>query len=163
MARPEINQCENEYTYNDNGDIIHCRRRDGTESWFDGHGRTIRKKDHHGNESWYEYDDRGNVIHEKHSSAFRAIETWWEYDANGNVIHWWDSGGYEAWREHYENGNPRHYKDSNGYEEWYDSNGKHISKEQYDKLYGSRVFNPCDGKVIEVDGKKYKLVPIDEE
>ena len=54
-----------------------------------------------------------------------------EYDSNENLIH---------------------RKSSDGYEYWYDSNGKKITKKQFDKLNSS-----CDGKIIEVDEKKYQL------
>ena len=50
--------------------------------------------------------------------------------------------------------NEIHFKDSDGFEIWceYDSNGNRITKKQFDKLNSS-----CDGKIVEVDGRKYQL------
>jgi len=148
MARTEINRYGDELAYDDNGNLIHAKcsdgheewfdsdgnlihikRSDGTEQWWEGH-RTIRKKDYHGVETWYEYDDRGKVIYEKHSSAFGVFETWMERDSNGNLIHWWDSAGREVWYEHYENGNLRHYKNSYGHEAWYDPQGRFMPQKE---------------------------------
>ena len=53
-------------------------------------------------ERWYEYDDKGNMIHSKDSNRF---EGWYEYDDNGNCIHSKNSIGYEIWNEYNENGN----------------------------------------------------------
>ena len=55
----------------------------------------------------------------------------YEYDSNGEVIH---------------------FKTSTGFEYWYDSNGNKITKKEFDELKSG-----CDGKIIEVDGKKYRL------
>jgi YD repeat-containing protein len=80
-------------------------------------------------------------------------ESW--YDSNGNMVHSKDSDGYESWREYDSNGNMIHYKDSNGYECWFDSNGKEISKKEFDRIHGS-----CDGKVVTIEGKSYQLKEI---
>ena len=37
-------------------------------------------------------------------------------------------------------------------EYWYDSNGKQITKQEFDELKSG-----CDGKVVEIDGRKYQL------
>jgi len=131
----------NECTYDAHGNLIYYKRPDGFEAWgeYDAHGRLYHYKLLDGHEAWEKYDAKGNRTHYKNS---RGYELWEEYDEKGNHIHWWDSYGYER---------------------WYDSNGKHISKKEYDKLFGSRISNSCDGKIIEVEGKKYKLTLISEE
>ena len=78
--------------------------------------------------------------------------TLYEYDSNGKVIHFKTSTGFESWREYDGNGKVIHFKNSNGYETWYDSNGNKITKKEFDELKSS-----CDGKIIEIDGKKYRL------
>ena len=90
------------------------------------------------NGNLYEYDSKGNLIHLKDSSG---VESWREFDSNGNLIHFKDSDGYERWAEHDSNGKLNHFKNSDGYETWCDSNGKNITKKQFDKLKSS-----CDGK-----------------
>ena len=104
------------------------------------------------NGNLYEYDSNGNEIHYKNSNGY---EWWSEYDINGKLIHFKNSTGCEEWYEYDSNGNEIHFKDSDGYERWYDSKGNSITKEQFDKLQAS-----CDGKIIEVDGKKYRLTLI---
>ena len=75
-----------------------------------------------------------------------------EYDSNGKEIHYKHSNGYEWWAEYDSNGKEIHYKSSNGVETWRDSNGNEITKKQFDKLKSG-----CDGKVVEIDGRKYQL------
>ena len=120
----------NLYEYNSNGKITHSKNSDGYECWS-------------------EYDSDGKEIHYKHSSGF---EIWREYDSNGNKTHSKTSNGFESWHEYDSNGNLIHSGDSDGYETWYDSNGKEITKKEFDKLNSS-----CDGKVVEIDGRKYQL------
>ena len=76
----------------------------------------------------------------------------YEYDSNGNEIHYKNSNGYEYWYDYDSKGNLIHYKNSNRCETWYDSNGNKITKKEFDELKSG-----CDGKIIEVDGKKYRL------
>ena len=97
----------------------------------------------------YEYNSNGKITHSKDSDG---CEEWNEYDSNGKVIHYKKSNGFESWHEYDSNGKEIHFKDSNGYEYWYDSKGNRITKKQFDKLNQS-----CDGKVVEIDGKKYQL------
>lgn len=63
-------------------------------------------------------------------------------DANGNKTYFETSRGYLCKREYDSKGNATYYEDSSGYKEctpWSQS---------------------CAGKVIEVDGKKYKLMEL---
>ena len=125
---------------------------DGNLHEYDSNENLIHRKSSDGYEWWSEYDSNGKEIHLKDSNGY---EIWREYDSDGNEIHFKDSDGYESWREYDSHGDLTHYKNSNGEEKWYDSHGNSITKEQFDKLQAS-----CDGKIIEVDGKKYRLTLI---
>ena len=81
-------------------------------------------------------------------------------DKNGKVIYWEDSKGDWDKSEYDSNGNEIYHEDSSGY--WwkyeYDSNGNQI---YFENSHGKIVDNrskSCEGKVVEIDGKKYKLV-----
>jgi len=89
-----------------------------------------------GYEVWYEYDEKGNMIHLKYSSGYEeryddkgneihckdssGYEIWQEYDEKGNMIHCKNSDGLEIWYEYDEKGNMIHWKDSDEFEAWYD-------------------------------------------
>jgi uncharacterized protein RhaS with RHS repeats len=81
----------------------------------------------------------GNVTYHENSNGI-----WWkyEYDANGNQIYCKDSSGYWSRSEYDANGNQTYYENIDGYIE-----GKPRSRS-------------CDSKIIEVDGKKYKLTAL---
>jgi YD repeat-containing protein len=66
----------------------------------------------------------------------------YEYDANGNRTYFEDSIGYWSRCEYDAKGNQTYYEDSKGYKE------------------GTPRSQSCAGKVIEVDGKKYKLMEL---
>jgi len=82
------------------------------------------------------YNDRGIPVYVKFQNGF---EVWREFDDNGNLIHAKNSRGYESWSEYDENGNKIHWWCSDGREFWYDSDGKMITKEQYDKIHGAII------------------------
>ena len=102
-------------------------------------------------------------------------------DMNDNLIYLEDSGGGWAKREYDSQGNTTHYENSNGFwekQEW-DSQGNRIylensngcwSKYEYDSK-GKEIYfedslgeirdnrpKPCENKVVEIEGVKYKLV-----
>ena len=93
-----------------------------------------------GNGNWYryEYNEDGNLTYCERSNGF-----WYryEYDENGNQTYCENSEGYWYRREYDKDGNETYCERSNG--------TKRGTKR------GS-----CDGKVIEVDGKKYKLTEL---
>jgi YD repeat-containing protein len=63
-----------------------------------------------GYEVWYDYNDRGNIIHQK---DFTGYEVWYDYDDKGNYIHRKESGGYEGWRDNngsWVNKKPKNWK-----------------------------------------------------
>ena len=80
-------------------------------------------------------------------------------DKNGNQIYFESSTGFWYKNEYDSNGNIIYSEDSNGH--WsknkYDSNGNEI---YFENSYGVIIDNRlkgCEGKVVEIDGKKYKL------
>ena len=83
-------------------------------------------------------------------------------DKNGNKIYWEDSNEYWSKWEFDSNGNKIYYEDSDGY--WskreYDSNGDCIYYENYNGLIEDNRPKGCEGKVVEIDGKKYKLTEL---
>ena len=85
-----------------------------------------------------EYDKDGNQTYSENSDG-----SWHrcEYDKKGNRTYSENSNGYWYRCEYDKNGHETYYEDSSGY--------KRGTKR------GS-----CDGKVIEVDGKKYKLMEL---
>jgi hypothetical protein len=102
-------------------------------------------------------------------------------NANGNRTYYEDSAGYWGKREYDTNGNPTYYENSTGYwnkckydannnSTYFESNNGYWWKYEYDadgnETYyensngckeGTPRSQSCTGKVIEVDGKKYKL------
>ena len=65
------------------------------------------------------------------------------YDTNGNEIYYENSKGHWVKREYDVNGNRIYYEDSNG------------------TIIDNRPKESCDGKVVEIDGKKYQLKELD--
>jgi hypothetical protein len=86
-----------------------------------------------------------------------------EYDKNGNEIYYEACDGYWYKSEYDSNGNQVYYESSYGYwhKKEYDSKGKEI---YYENSYGTiddkRPKATCNDKVVEMDGKKYKLTEL---
>ena len=89
--------------------------------------------------SKYECDSKGNEAYSENSDGY-----WWkrEYDSKGNMTYYGDSDGYWWKRECDANGNETYCEYSDGFKE------------------GTPQSQSCAGKVIEVDGKKYKLMEL---
>jgi YD repeat-containing protein len=110
----------------------------------------IKIKDANGNETYYEgrkgywqrceCDAKDNVTYHEDSDGY-----WYkrEYDANGNVTYFEDSDGFWYRREYDANDNMTYYEDSYGVKQGHPKSSK-----------------TCEGKVIEVDGIKYKLTAL---
>ena len=84
-------------------------------------------------------------------------------DKNGNLIYHETSSGYWEKREYNSNGNLIYYENSVGYWEKheYDSNGNEIYWEDSDgDIVDNRPKPSCEGKIVEIDGKKYKLTEV---
>ena len=83
-------------------------------------------------------------------------------DKNGNQTYYENSDGSWYRYEYDENGKETYYETSKGYWERfeYDKNGKETYCENSDGYKEGTKRGSCDGKVIEVDGKKYKLTEL---
>jgi len=81
-------------------------------------------------------------------------------DKNGNNIYFEDSDGFWAKREYDSQGNQTYWENSDGY--WakreYNSQGNQIYYENSDGDIIDNRPKPCENKVVEIDGVKYKLV-----
>ena len=86
--------------------------------------------------SLFLYDSNGKEIYWEHSDGYWIK---YDYDSNGNKIYREDSNRYWSKREYDANGNEIYYENSDGY------------------IEDKRPKGSCNGKVIEIEGKKYKL------
>jgi len=105
-------------------------------------------------------DANGNETYHENSNGFWSKR---EYDSNGNITYYENSNGFWSKREYDSNGNETYYEDSNGFwwKKEYDSNGNITYLENSKGYkYGTPRSQSCAGKVIEVDGKKYKLMEL---
>jgi hypothetical protein len=104
-------------------------------------------------------DENGNVIYYEDSDGWGYKR---EYDSNGNNIYYENCNGYWEKYEYNSNGNEIYCEDRNGwwYKREYDSNGKEIYYENSDGYIIDKRPKGCEGKVVEIDGKKYKLTEV---
>ena len=110
----------------------------------------IKIKDANGNETYfensngfwhrYEYDSGGNETYYENSSGFRSK---YYYDSEGNETYYENSDDF--WH--------RYERDANGTETYYE-NSKGV------KEGTPKSSKTCEGKVVEVDGIKYKLTAL---
>ena len=110
----------------------------------------IEINDAKGNETYYEgsdgfwcrceYDSKGNETYYEGSDGFWGKR---EYNSKGNETYFEDSTGFWCKREHDSKGNVTFYENSKGVKEGTPKSAK-----------------TCEGKVIEVDGIKYKLTAL---
>lgn len=86
------------------------------------------------------YDSNGKEIYREDSIGF-----WFkrEYDSNDNEIYHETSKGYWSKYEYDSNGNEIYFEDSNG------------------NIEDNRPKPSWEGKVVEIDGKKYQLKELD--
>ena len=87
----------------------------------------------------YLYNSNGNEIYFENSKGY-----WYKYefDSNGNKIYYENSDEYWFKRELDVNSNEIYFEDSDGY------------------IIDNRPKGSCNGKVVEIEGKKYKLTEI---
>jgi hypothetical protein len=83
-------------------------------------------------------------------------------DEKGSETYYEHSDGYWERREYDEDGNQTYHENSDGY--WYlyeyDEDGNRTySEHSYGTKQGTKR-SSCSGKVIEIDGKKYKLIEL---
>ncbi len=106
-------------------------------------------------------DSEGNQTYFENSNGY-----WWkhEYDADNNETYYETKKGYWFKKEYDAKGNETYYEDSKGY--WrkreYDAKGNETYFEDSKALavLDSKGSQSYAGKVIEVDGKKYKLMEL---
>ena len=83
-------------------------------------------------------------------------------DEKGNRTYYEGSDGFWYRREYDDNGQLTYYEDSNG--DWYRREyDESCNETYYEDSYGLKKGTKrgsCSGKVIEVDGKKYKLMEL---
>jgi hypothetical protein len=106
-------------------------------------------------------DANGNRTYREDSDGF-----WYrcEYDANGNETYYEDSEGFWARYERDDNGNMTYYEDSTDYWARYERDASG-NETYYENSLGVKRGTPksaktCEGKVVEVDGIKYKLTAL---
>jgi hypothetical protein len=96
----------------------------------------LLKHDFKSKGSLFLYNDNGNIIYFEDSKGFWSKR---EYDTNGNEIYYETSNVY-WWKQEFDsNGNRIYYEDSTGY------------------IEDNRPKGSCNGKVVEIDGKRYQL------
>ena len=87
------------------------------------------------------------------------------YDSNGNITYFETSNGYWDKREYDDNGNEIYYENSYGYwdKKEFDTNGNITYFENSnDVIVDNRPKKEtCNGKVVEIDGKRYQLKELD--
>ena len=85
-------------------------------------------------------------------------------DANGKNTYYENCEDFWYKYERDANGNPTYYEDSDGcwYRREYDANGKATYYKDSDGIQRGtpRSAKTCEGKVVEVDGIKYKLTAL---
>jgi len=102
-------------------------------------------------------DKNGKQIYWEDSTGYWEKR---EFDSNGNKIYWEDSNGFWAKSEYDSNSNEIYFENSDGF--WtkreFDSNGNEIYYENSNgTVIDNRPKQSCEGKVVEIDGKKYQL------
>jgi uncharacterized protein YrzB (UPF0473 family) len=104
-------------------------------------------------------DENGNETYFEESNGYWSR---CEYDKNGNQTYSEYSNGYWYRLKYDENGNETYYENSNDF--WsrceYDKKGNRTYYENSDGTKRGTKRSSCSGKVIEVDGKKYKLTEL---
>ena len=95
----------------------------------------------------------------------------WDFEVNGKLeiknkngkpIYYEDSSGYWAKREYDSEGNQIYFENSGGFWEKteYDSEGCLIYLQNSSGIIKDKRPKPCENKVVEIDGIKYKLTKL---
>ena len=106
-----------------------------------------------------EYDKDVNSTYFENSDGFWAR---YEYDENGKETYCEDNNGFWERREYDKDGNSTYYETNDGFWERYeyDEKGNRTYFENSDGDKHGTKRGSCSGKVIEIDGKKYKLTEL---
>ncbi len=103
-------------------------------------------------------DDNGRTTYREYNADFWERR---ERDSKGNLTYYENSDGYWQKYERDDNGRPIYHEDSNGFwarwERDADGNMDYYENSDGKKEGTPRSANTCEGKVVEVDGIKYKL------
>ena len=83
-------------------------------------------------------------------------------DKNGNLIYYEDSTGFWTKREYDSQSNQIYFENSKGFwaKQEYDSQGNKMYYENSDGYVEDNRPKPCEDKVVEIDGVKYKLTKV---
>lgn len=110
-------------TCDENDHILYIKYIDEFESWYqyDENGNLSKYKDCCGYKEEYSYDDDGNLLSYINSEGVHFTS---EYDIDGNPIHFSDNNGYEEWYEYNEYGQISYFKNNERYEEWMEHDSK---------------------------------------
>ena len=104
-------------------------------------------------------DEKGNQTYYEDSDCYWRRR---EYDEKGNQTYFETSNGYWYRREFDEKGNSTYYETSDDF--WlrceYDEKGNETYFENSKGIKKGTKRGSCAGKVVEVDGKKYKLTEL---
>ena len=114
---------------------------------------------------WIEWRNSGGKLHRKDGPAFEYADgsTEWYVDGkrhreDGPAVEF--AGGFKCWyvdgKRHREDGPAVEY--ASGTKEWY-VDGKNLTQEQF-LAHTKPKQASFAGKVVEIDGKKYKLVEV---
>ena len=85
-------------------------------------------------------DKNGNLLYFEDSDGLWLKN---EFDSKGNVIYSKHSNGYSVKREFDSNGNETYFENSEG------------------MIIDNRPKITCEGKIVEIDGKKYQLKEVE--
>ena len=92
----------------------------------------------------------------------QSNQSWakWEYDSQGNRVYFEDSTGVWIKYEYDSQGNQIYFECSTGYwsKQEYDYKGNEIYLENSNGIIIDNRPKTCEGKVVEIEGVKYKLV-----
>ena len=104
-------------------------------------------------------DKNGNKIYHENSTGFWSK---YERDSQGNCTYNEDSNGYWSKWEYNSKGNCIYFEHSNGYwvKKEYNSQGFEIYCETSNGTIKDRRPKPCENKIVEIEGVKYKLVRV---
>lgn len=124
------------------------------------------------NEKWYyqnqlhREDDYPAVIIRTTSDSLNIREEWWVqgklHRGNGRAAICYKNGTYEWWvdgQRHREDGPAIEFP--GGKVEWWLNGEQYNSKEDFTaELEKRKSVETCNGKIVEIEGKQYKLVEI---
>ena len=107
------------------------------------------------------YDNNGNVVYSEYPTGYWCKKN---FDKNYNEIYFENSLGFWYKKIYDLNNNNIHYKDSKNF--WWvkgfdDNNNLIYHEDSIDGIvFDVRPKQSCDNKIVEIDGRKYRLQEI---